>query len=64
MRVRNKVTSSPVSDFEIDGKTFEVGGKTKGKCQIADVEDGYVVKDDLEYGHGNVVPIWAFGLNY
>ena len=64
MRVRNKVTSSPVSDFEIDGKTFEVGGKAKGKRQIADVEDGYVVKDDLEYGHGNVVPIWAFGLNY
>ena len=25
---------SPVSDFEIDGKTFEVGGRKKGKKQI------------------------------
>ena len=26
---------SPVSDFEIDGKTFEVGGRNKGKKQIS-----------------------------
>ena len=64
MRVNQKVTSSPISDFEIQGKTFEVGGKSKGKKQITDAKDGYVVKDDIEYGYGNVIPIWAFGLNY
>ena len=64
MRVNHKVTSSPISDFEIQGKTFEVGGKSKGKRQITDAKEGYVVKDDIEYGHGNVIPIWAFGLNY
>ena len=64
MRVNQKVTSSSLSDFDIKGMTFEVGGKSKGKRQIADAKDGYVVKDDIEYGYGNVVPLWAFGLNY
>ena len=64
MRVNHKVVSSPISDFEVQGKTFEVGGKSKGKKQITDAREGYVVKDDIEYGYGNVIPIWAFGLNY
>ena len=64
MRVNQKVTSSSLSDFDIKGMTFEVGGKSKGKRQIAEVKKGYVVKDDIEYGYGNVVPLWTFGLNY
>lgn len=64
MRVNQKITSSPISDFEIQGKTFEVGGKHKGKKQITEAKEGYVVKDDIEYGYGNVIPLWAFGLNY
>ncbi|MBR0122948.1 MAG: AAA family ATPase [Bacteroidales bacterium] len=64
MRVNQKVTSSPISDFEIQGKTFEVGGKGKSKKQLTDAKEGYVVKDDIEYGYGNVIPLWAFGLNY
>lgn len=64
MRVNQKVTSSSLSDFDIKGMTFEVGGKSKGKRQIAEAKKGYVVKDDIEYGYGNVVPLWAFGLNY
>ncbi len=64
MRVNHAVSASPVSDFEIDGMTFEVGGKSKTGKQLKGVESGYVVKDDIEYGHGNVVPLWAFGLNY
>ncbi len=44
--------------------TFEVGGKSKGKRQIENVPDSYVVKDDIEFAHGNVIPLWAFGLNY
>ena len=64
MRVNQKVTSSSLSDFDIKDMTFEVGGKSKGKRQIAEAKKGYVVKDDIEYGYGNVVPLWAFGLNY
>ena len=58
------VLESPVSDFEIDGKTFEVGGRKKGKKQIADVTDGYVVADDIEYAFKNKIPIWMFGFIY
>ena len=52
------------SDFLIEGKTFEIGGKKKGQKQISQAEDGYVVKDDIETGFGNVIPLWAFGMNY
>lgn len=63
-RVGYRVTSSAISDFEIDGVTFEVGGKSKTSDQLKGAERGIVVKDDIEYGHGNVVPLWAFGLLY
>ena len=64
MRVTKDVISSRISDFEIDGKTFEVGGRKKGKRQITEAQEGYVVKDDIEYGSGNLIPLWAFGLTY
>ena len=64
MRVVSDVISSRISDFEIDGKTFEVGGKNKGKKQITDAKERYVVKDDIEFGSGNIIPLWAFGLMY
>lgn len=63
-RVRNYVTSSKISDFEIDGVTYEVGGASKGGKQLAKAEKGIIVRDDIEYGHGNIVPLWLFGLNY
>ena len=64
MRVNHSVFNSPVSDFLIDGRTFEIGGRNKGQKQIAEAEDGYVVKDGIETGFGNVVPLWCFGMNY
>ncbi len=64
MRVQNRVLASRVSDFTIGEYTFEIGGRKKGKQQIEDVPNGFIVKDDIEYGHHNVVPLWAFGLNY
>ena len=63
-KVRNDVISSKVSDCTIGDFTFEVGGKNKGAKQLEGVKNGIVVKDDIEYGHGNIVPLWAFGLNY
>jgi hypothetical protein len=64
VRVQNNVLASRVSDFTIGDYTFEIGGRKKGKQQIEDVPNGYIVKDDIEYGHNNVIPLWAFGLNY
>lgn len=64
MRVVSDVISSRISDFEIDGKTFEVGGKNKGKKQLSEAKEGYVVKGDIEFGSANIIPLWAFGLLY
>lgn len=64
MRVNHDILSSKVSDFVVGKYTFEVGGRSKGQKQIANVENGFVVKDDIEYGHNTFVPLWAFGLNY
>jgi len=64
MRVVGDVTCSPVSDFMMDGMTFEIGGRKKGQKQISEVKDGHVVKDDIETGYANVIPLWAFGLMY
>lgn len=64
MRVNNQITASPLSDFCIGDATFEVGGKNKGHDQLKGAQQGFVVKDDIEYGHGDVIPLWAFGLNY
>ena len=59
-----KVTSSAISDFEIEGKTFEVGGKNKKGKQIRNATEGYIVKDSIEYAAGKVIPIWMFGFLY
>ena len=64
MRVKHDVFASPVADFLIDDKTFEVGGKNKGQKQIKDIENGYVVKDDIEHGFLNIIPLWQLGLTY
>ena len=64
LRVKYTVKASPVSDFKVGKYTFEVGGKSKGKKQVKEVSDAYVVKDDIEYGSQNIVPLWAFGLLY
>ena len=66
-RVANEVTSSSLSDFEINGKVFEIGGRKKGQKQIESTQEGYIVKDDIENGYANIIPLWAlwaFGLNY
>ena len=64
MRTTQEVTTSAVADFTIGKYTFEVGGKNKGQKQIAGVKDSFIVKDDIEYGYKNILPLWAFGLTY
>lgn len=64
MKVRNDIVSSDISDFRIGGKTFEIGGKPKGRKQIETAREGYVVKDGIEYSAGNILPLWWFGLDY
>ncbi len=64
MRVNNKVRASSVSDFEIDGFTFEVGGRSKTAEQVRGVERAYLAKDGIEEAFAHTIPLWCFGLNY
>lgn len=51
-----------MGDFIIDDKyIFEIGGASKGDKQIKDVNNGFVVRDDMETGHDNIIPLWLFG---
>ena len=52
-------------DLVVDGKwLFEVGGKSKGFSQIKNIEDSFVVSDNIDIGHGDKIPLWLFGLLY
>lgn len=52
-------------DFQDEkGHTFEIGGQTKTKKQIANLPDSFVVKDHTEMGTGNIIPLWLFGFLY
>lgn len=64
MCVNHKVTASPAADFLVKGHTFEVGGKSKKQKQIKNVNDAFVVKDDIENSYMNIIPLWTFGFNY
>lgn len=64
MKVNNDVFSSDKADFTINKYTFEVGGQNKQQKQIQGISDAYVVKDDIEYGHRNIIPLWHFSFNY
>lgn len=53
------------ADFIIDDKAIvEVGGKNKTSKQIKGIKDGFIAKDDIEYGHQHIIPLWMFGLLY
>lgn len=64
MKEKYPVSSSGISDFEIENMTFEVGGKNKKGKQLKDASVGYIVKDNIEYVAGKNIPIWMFGFIY
>jgi predicted AAA+ superfamily ATPase len=64
MRVNNKVYRSEKADFNVNNMTFEIWGKSKTQKQIEGLKNACIVKDNIEYGYKNIIPLWAFGLNY
>lgn len=64
LRVVEDPVTSPVSDFLVGDRTFEIGGRNKKQKQIKDIENAFIVKDDIEYGGLNIIPLWQFGLQY
>jgi len=60
-----EVTYPKKGDFLVDGNyLIEVGGKNKGFEQIKDIENSFLVADDLEVGYKHKIPLWLFGFLY
>lgn len=65
LNATNKVSYSDKTDFTVDDKYhFEIGGKDKKQKQIAGLKEAYIVKDNIETGYANQIPLWMFGLLY
>jgi hypothetical protein len=65
LQVGHRVEHPEVGDLLVDGRyLFEVAGNSKGKKQVAEQENAFIVKDDLEYPVGNSLPLWIFGVLY
>ncbi len=61
----NKVNYSKATDFIVNDKfSFEIGGKNKRQKQIKNIKHAYVVKDNIESGMDNIIPLWLFGFLY
>lgn len=61
----HKVALPLKGDFIVDDiYTFEVGGKNKTKSQIKGIPNAYLVKDNIENGTNNTIPLWLFGFVY
>ena len=65
LKKAHKIQFSVESDFLVDGKyTFEVGGKNKKRAQIKEIENSYIIADNIEYGTDRRIPIWLLGFLY
>lgn len=61
----SKVTIPKQGDFMVDNKyIFEIGGRGKTQKQISVLKNARVVKDDIEFPAGNILPLWMFGILY
>ncbi len=61
----NVVNYTKKGDFIVNNKyIFEVGGKNKKYNQIANIENSYLVLDDIEIGFRNQIPLWLMGFLY
>jgi hypothetical protein len=61
----SEVNSANKADFTVDSKyIFEVGGKNKGHEQVMGLDNAYLALDNIEYGFGNKIPLWLFGMLY
>lgn len=61
----NSVHYPKQGDFLVNNRyTFEVGGKSKTRKQIAAIPDSFLVVDGIETGTRNEIPLWLFGFLY
>lgn len=61
----NKEVRLPKSgDFLIEDLVIEVGGKNKDANQVKHLKNHMIAADEIEYGFGNKIPLWVFGMMY
>lgn len=61
----NKLSLPEKGDILINNKyLLEIGGKNKTQKQIKNISNSFLVKDDIEIGVLNNIPMWLFGLIY
>jgi predicted AAA+ superfamily ATPase len=52
-------------DYKINDRyVVEIGGKGKNAAQISNIDQSYLVIDDIEIGYANKIPLWLFGFLY
>lgn len=63
--VNHEVSLPPKGDFVINQThLFEIGGANKTNHQIKAIPNAFIVKDNIETGVLNTIPLWLFGLMY
>ena len=61
----DNINASKHADFIVNNHyTFEIGGKNKQQKQIRNIENSFIVKDNIEIGTDNIIPLWLFGFLY
>jgi predicted AAA+ superfamily ATPase len=62
---KHKLLYPKQGDFLVNDKyIFEIGGKNKTKKQIQNISNSFIVKDDIEIGSNEIIPLWIFGFLY
>ena len=62
---KNKINASKNADFLINEKyTAEIGGKNKKQKQIKNTRNAFIIKDNIQIGSDNIIPLWLFGFLY
>jgi len=65
LSLMHNINYSKIGDFLVDDKyIFEIGGKNKTFKQIKDIENSFIVADDIEIGDLNKIPLYLFGFLY
>ena len=65
LSTKEKVSYSKETDFFVNNKySFEIGGRNKTQKQIKNLKNAFVVKDNIENGINNIIPLWLFGFLY
>lgn len=59
-----QVFYSNYGDYQVKDIIFEIGGKNKTRKQIKNIDNSFLVKDDIYASSKNTIPLILFGFLY